>query len=90
MVAFVNGKVTNASAHTSYLYLVKKPAPSVHRFFRYRESCNVVTAPVACPKTHRFDGRDRERFAPLISCLAQRKPRSLNLLVFAAQVDSIS
>jgi hypothetical protein len=25
MVAFVNGKFTNASAHTSYLYFVKKP-----------------------------------------------------------------
>jgi hypothetical protein len=37
MVAFVNGKFTNASAHTSYLYLVKdlpaqKPAPQPKPF----------------------------------------------------------
>jgi len=37
MVAFEIGKFTNTSAHTSYLCVVKEPAPARLRFFSLRE-----------------------------------------------------
>ena len=67
MVAFVIGKFTDASAHTSYLCIVKKPVPSERA--------------VAIRLSHLFDGNDREPFAPF-SAIRARKTSQLELNPF--------
>jgi hypothetical protein len=47
MVAFVDGKFTNASAHTSYLILLKNPRLHEPALFRFAENRNLVPALVA-------------------------------------------
>jgi hypothetical protein len=59
----IDGKFINMSAHTSYLYLFKEPAPPCPRFFRLRENRNDNTALIAVRRHHPKMACDRERFA---------------------------